>query len=119
MSCRRDSFTKSLDLCKNGIGRSRPHERVCVGVPLGGVAFDALDELSYLAERVPPDRLARDDVEPNLYLVEPRSIGGGVVKVKSGAPRQPSLDLGMLVGGVIVDHEMHVEIAGHVVLDVT
>ncbi len=116
--CRRDSFTKSLDFREDGIGRSRPYERVRVGVPLGGIAFDALDALSYLAERVPPNRLARDDVEPNLHLVEPRSIGGGVVKVKSGAPRQPLFDLGMLVGGVMVNHEMHVETAGHVVLDV-
>ncbi len=45
VSCRRDSFTKSFDFREDGIGRSRPHERVCVGVPLGGVAFDALDEL--------------------------------------------------------------------------
>ncbi len=113
--CRRDSFTKSLDFREDGIGRSRPYERVRVGVPLGGIAFDALDALdalSYLAERVPPNRLARDDVEPNLHLVEPRSIGGGVVKVKSGAPRQPLFDLGMLVGGVMVNHEMHVETAG-------
>ena len=45
VSCRRDSFTKSFDFREDGIRRSRPHERVCVGVPLGGVAFDALDEL--------------------------------------------------------------------------
>ena len=45
VSCRRDSFTKSFDFREDGIGRSRPHERVCVGVPLGGVSFDALDEL--------------------------------------------------------------------------
>ncbi len=31
--CRRDSFAKSLDFREDGIGRSRPHERVCVGVP--------------------------------------------------------------------------------------
>ena len=31
--CRRDSFAKSLDFREDGIGRSRPHERVCVGFP--------------------------------------------------------------------------------------
>ena len=45
VSCRRDSFAKSFDFREDGIGRSRPHERVCVGVPLGGVSLDALDEL--------------------------------------------------------------------------
>ena len=43
--CRRDSFAKSLDFRKDGIGRSRPDERVCVGVPFGRVAFDPPDEL--------------------------------------------------------------------------
>ena len=45
VSCRRDSFTKSFDFRKDGIGRRGPHERVCVGVPLGSVSLDALDEL--------------------------------------------------------------------------
>ena len=45
VSRRRDSFTKSLDFRKDGISCRRPHERVCVGVPLGGVSLDALDEL--------------------------------------------------------------------------
>ncbi len=115
--CRRDSFAKSLDFREDGIGRSRPHERVCVGVPFGRVAFDALDELRHLAERIAPNRLAGKDIEPDLHLIEPRSIGGGVVNVKSGTPCQPSLDLGMLMRGVVVDDEMNIEVSGDVGLD--
>ncbi len=115
--CRRDSFAKSLDFREDGIGRSRPHERVCVGVPFGRVAFDALDELRHLAERIAPNRLAGKDIEPDLHLIEPRSIGGGVVNVKSGTPCQPSLDLGLLMRGVVVDDEMNIEVSGDVGLD--
>ncbi len=118
VSCRRNSFTKSLDFGEDGIRRSRPDERVCVGVPFGRVAFDSLDELRHLAERIAPNRLAGEDIEPDLHLIEPRSIRGSVVKVKSGTPCQPSLDLGMLMRGVVVDDEMNIEVSGHVGLDV-
>ena len=113
-----DSLTKSLDFREDGIGRRRPDERPGVGVPLGGVSFDSLDELRYLTERVPANRLPGDDAEPDLHLVEPRSIRGGVVHVKSGTPGQPSLDPGMLVRGVVVDDEMNIEVHGDVGLDV-
>ena len=39
------------------------------------------------------------------------------MKVKSGAPGQPHLDLGMLVRAVIVDDQMNVEVVWHIVLD--
>ena len=40
------------------------------------------------------------------------------MNVKSGTPCQPSLDLGMLMRGVVVDDEMNIEVTGDVGLDV-
>ena len=118
VSCRRDSLTKSLDFGEDGIGRRRPDEGAGLGVPFGGVPFDPLDQLRYVPKRAAPNRLAGDDTEPDLHLVEPRSIRGCVVNVKPGTPGQPSLDLGMLMGGVVVDDEMDIEVLGHVGFDV-
>ena len=119
MSRRRDSFTKSLDLFEDRIGRGGPRERVCVGVPFGGVAFDSRDEVFDLAERVTPDGLTGNDVGPSFPLVGPQGLGWGVVNVKSWPPCQPRLDLGMLVRAVIVDNQVNVKVLWHVVLDMT
>ncbi len=40
------------------------------------------------------------------------------MNVKSGTPCQPSLDLGLLMRGVVVDDEMNIEVSGDVGLDV-
>ena len=37
--------------------------------------------------------------------------------VVARAPRQPRLDLGVLVGGVVVHHQMDVEVRGHIPVD--
>ena len=52
-------------------------------------------------------------------MVEPGGIGGREVNVPARTACQPSSDLGMLVGGVVVDDEMDVELGWHVGLDVT
>ena len=40
------------------------------------------------------------------------------MNVKSGTPCQPSLDLGMLMRGVVVDDKMKIEVTGDVGLNV-
>jgi hypothetical protein len=60
-----------------------------------------------------------DEGEETFDLVEPRGIGGREVNVPTRTSCEPSSDLGMLVGGVVVDDEMDVELGRHVCLDVT
>jgi hypothetical protein len=55
------------------------------------------------------DCLLRDDVEPYLYLIEPRSVGGSIVYMKPGTCGDPAPHLGMLVSGIVVDHEMDIQ----------
>ena len=57
-------------------------------------------------------------MEPDLDLVEPGGIGGGKVDVVAGPVGEPALDTGVLVGAVVVDDEVDVEVRGHVGIDV-
>jgi hypothetical protein len=54
--------------------------------------------------------------EPALDLIEPTGIGGSEVQVIAGMTGQPGFDLGMFVGGVIVQDQMDVEVSGDVVV---
>ena len=58
-----------------------------------------------------PRRISRWLRRPNQRAIrfEPRSVGGGAVDVEAGPLGQPGPDLGVLVGTVVVDHEMDVE----------
>ena len=49
-----------------------------------------------------------DEVEPDLNLVEPGGIGRCVVYMPSVMNRQPALDFGMFMGGIVVDHQMNI-----------
>ena len=60
-----------------------------------------------------------DECEEAFDLVEPGGIGGREVNVPTRTAGEPSLDLGMLVGGVVVDDEMDVELGRYIGLDVT
>jgi hypothetical protein len=53
-----------------------------------------------------------DEGEEAFDLVEPRGIGRREVKMPTRMAREPSSDLGMLMGGVAVDDEMDVELVG-------
>lgn len=64
------------------------------------------------------DGLLRDESEPALDLVDPVDIGRGVMHSVAGRAGQSRLDLGMLVGTVVVNAEMDVERGGYFGVDV-
>ena len=70
-------------------------------------------------ERAAADRTLGDEGEEAFDLVEPGGVGGREVNVPARTAGEPGSDLGMLVGGVVVDDEMDVELSRHVGLDVT
>jgi hypothetical protein len=76
-----NSSTKSLDLGQDGIRRRGPGEGRRGDVIFFDKAFDPAHELLHTAKRAAADRALRDDIEPDLHLVEPGGIGGGVVNV--------------------------------------
>jgi len=56
----------------------------------------------------PADALCRDLGKEAFDQVEPGRAGRREVQLEARVLRQPGLDLGRLVGGVVVEHEMHV-----------
>ena len=64
-----------------------------------------------------PRRMACWVMSPNqrsTWLIQEAQVR---VHVAPLAPRRPGLDLGVLVGGVVVDDEMDVEVRGHAGVD--
>src|SRR6266851_9095624 len=84
---------------------------------MGHVTVDFVDQVAYAAERIPPDRLLGDQSEPALHLIEPTRVGGRVVDVEAATAREPSLDPGMFLSGVVVGDQMHREFGGNLVLE--
>ena len=72
-------------------------------------AVDLCDEVLDTLEGAAADGLLGDQSEPSFDLIEPGRISGRVVDVESGSRGQPKADLGVLMGGVVIDDQMHVE----------
>ena len=81
-------------------------------------AVDFFDEVGGGLEGATTDGALGDEGEEAFDLVEPGGISGREVNVPTRTAGEPSLDLGMLVGGVVVDDEMDVELGRHISLDV-
>ena len=60
-----------------------------------------------------PDLTLGEKGEPALDLVEPGGVGRGEVDVIARPLGEPGLDGRRFVGGVIVHHEVDIEIGGH------
>src|SRR5437763_3933940 len=74
------------------------------------LAFEITDGL----EGTAADRLVGNQGEPALDLVEPRTVGWGEVQMETGASRQPRANPWMLMGGVVVADQMHIETGRYV-----
>ncbi len=84
-----------------------------------GEGFDFLGQISDASERASPNRALRDDVEPDLDLVEPRRVRWRVVDVKARSGREPTSNALVLVGRVVVYDEMNVQLLRDGRFDVT
>ena len=67
----------------------------------------------YRAERSAPNRPRGDQREEALDQVEPRAIGRYEVQVPARTGGQPGLELRVLVGRVVVDDQVDVEVGRH------
>ena len=81
------------------------------------VVFDGGFEVGDAAKHAAADGIGGDQPEEALDLVEPRGGSRREVEMKARMAFQPCFDLGMLVGGVVVDHQMEVEGSGRVAVD--
>lgn len=78
---------------------------------------DFLDEVVDASEGATTGCLLGDETEPALGLVQPRRIGRRVVDVEAGRLCEPESYPGMLVGRVVVDDQMDIEMAGFSLID--
>src|SRR5262249_21534270 len=61
--------------------------------------------------------LLGDAVEPDLHLIDPGSVGRSEVHVESWSASEPAPHSQMLVCGVIVYDDVHVQVCGHALLN--
>ncbi len=87
-------------------------------IPVLRVALDLGLQISHRVKRATTNRLTGNLTEPDLDLIEPRSVGGRVVNMRTSSTRKPSFSFGMLVSFVVVHDQMHIELFGHASLDV-
>ncbi len=99
-------------------GFTYPCQGSGTGVVVVGEAADFRLALGDGGAGAAADGLLRDDVEPDLDLVEPGGMGGSEVEMAAGPGGQPALDPSMLVGAMVVDDEVDVEVWGHVGINV-
>jgi hypothetical protein len=117
--CPVDTGAKSLKLGEDRVGAGGPDEGSTGLVVVGDEGVDLGDQVAHRAERAAADRLGADVGEEALDQVEPRAVGGDEVQVPARPGREPGLDLGMLVRGVVVEDDVDLEVGGHRVVDGT
>ena len=81
-------------------------------IVISDIGVDFLYQFADAAKGAAPNCLLGDEPEPALHLVEPTCVSGGVVEVIAGVAGEPGLDLGMLVGAVVVGDQMDLSPAG-------
>jgi hypothetical protein len=64
----------------------------------------------------PSKLLLGQDREPPFDQVDPGEVGGREVEMEAGVPEQPAVDQRRLVGAVVVEHEMHLQVGRHLPL---
>ena len=103
----------SRDRVEDGIGALGPDERLGVGIVGLNESGDVGLELLDTAMDAALDLLVGEQREPALHLVEPGSAGGREMQVIARVFSEPGSDRRCLVGGVIVEHQVDVEIGWH------
>jgi hypothetical protein len=98
------------------VGGLRPDERVAAIVPAVDEAANGAHQVLDGGEAAAADGLARDDAKEDLHQVQPRARRRREVQRHPRVAGKPALDIGMLVGAVVVDHDVQFPLrvaAGH------
>lgn len=116
MSCLVNGLRVS-ELENDAGGGHRPDERPEVLVVLLEVSIDADDETADAGEAAAAQLPGGQLGEEPLHQVQPRTLGGNKVHVKTRRPGQPRLDIRVLMHGVGVHDQMHVQILADLGVD--
>ena len=100
----------TVDLYDDGAGGCGPDKGLGVGVVVFEIIVDRPLEVDDGVEHAATDALSGDLGEEAFDQVEPGRRGRREMHVEARMPGQPRLDLGMLVGGVVVGDQMDIEV---------
>ena len=104
-----DPMTEAFDGREDSVSGFRPDEGLGGGVVGVDKRADVRLQLPRRGMYAPAELLACQFGEPALDLVEPRGRGRRKVDLVVGSARQPRLDGGGLVGGVVVQDDVNGE----------
>jgi len=77
---------------------------------LGDVFFQSRDQFGYAPENATSQSIAGEVAKEALDHVQPGSVGGRKMEVKTRVFAQPFVHLGMFVGGVVIQNQMQLAI---------
>jgi len=101
-------LTKSFDLFQNRISCCGPNERPSVQIVVLNKLIDFRNQFFDTFESPSTNCPLGDEVEPDFHLIKPGSISRRIMNFVTGMSRQPPLDLGVFMGGVIVNYQVNV-----------
>src|SRR5680860_258418 len=107
----------AADLLQDGVGAGGPDEGFGLGVVGLQVALDGGDQVGDGVEHSATQGLVGQVAEPSLDEVEPGTGRGREVQTEARVLGQPALDVGVLVGGVVVQDQMNVQALGGLPVD--
>jgi hypothetical protein len=84
-----------------------------MGVVVIDVALGVGNLLTYAVKRSAANCLLGNQAEPALDLIQPTRVRRREVHVRARPFGQPRFDFWMLVGRIVVDDQMHLEVRGH------
>src|SRR3989304_4621663 len=102
VSCLRNILTKSFDFFENRICCGSPNKGTGLSIILFHKVFNMSDQVFDALKRSTADGLLGNEIEPDLDLIEPRSIRGCIVNLITRMGSQPAFNLSMLMGRVVV-----------------
>ena len=81
------------------------------------IVVNRVDQLGNVFEDASSDALVCEISKESLDHVEPRGAGGSEVDMKAPMFGQPTLDLLMLVGGIVVHDQMEIFLFGGLLIN--
>src|SRR5436309_7691309 len=107
----------SGDFFKDLGGLGLPDEGFGIDIVVLQVGLNGRLEISHAFEDAAANGILCNEAEEALDLIEPGGGGRGEVEMDTLMPSQPRLDVGVLVGGVVVDDQMQVQVLGGIAVD--
>ncbi len=110
-------MTKPFDAVEDFIGRFGPDKRLRILVGVSDVGHDRVLERVGTAMRAALELLAGQLAEPAFDHVDPRGARRREVHMKAEALGQPSTNRRALVGAVVVENQVGIELRGNAAVD--